>query len=90
MIIEADLGDLSQFDDSFANVLDNGSLKSQEYLVEGTQEEAGSLFTTGAVLTPTGGVIVAQSADTTLEEYQTNSKGAGGVTTSALGPRAQV
>jgi hypothetical protein len=89
--MEADLGDLSQFDDFFANVMDNGSSKSQKYLVEGTQEEAESLFTAGAVLTPTvRGVIVGQSPDTTLEEYQTNSKGAGGVTTSALGPRAQV
>jgi hypothetical protein len=89
--MEAGLGDLSQFDKFFDDVDDEESSKSQDYLAEGTQEEADSFCTAGADLTLTvGGVIGAQSPDTTLEEYQTNSKGAGGMATSALGPRARV
>jgi hypothetical protein len=91
MIMDAELGDLSQFDEYFDNIMDEGLSKSQDHLVEGTQEKGAPLCRTGADLRPTGGgVIVAQPPDTTLEEYQTGSKGAGGVATLALGVRAQV
>lgn len=89
--MDADLGDLSQFDEFFHDITDGESSKSEHYLTEATHEEADSLCTTGADLTPTvGGVIVARPPETTLEEYQTDNKGAGGVATSALSPRAQV
>jgi hypothetical protein len=91
MIMDADLGDLSEFDKFFDNVMDERPSESQDHLVEGTHEKGASLCTTGADLRLTGGgVIVAQPPDTTLEEYQTGSKGAGGGATLALGVRAQV
>jgi hypothetical protein len=88
MIIDAELGDLSQFDEYFDNIMDEGLSKSQDHLVEGTQEKGVPLCTTGADLRPTGGsVIVAQPLDTTLEEYQTSSEGAGRGATLALSVR---
>ena len=89
--MDTDLGDLSEFDKFFENVMDERPSESQDYLVEGTYEKGASLCTTSADLRLTGGgVIVVQPLDITLEEYQPGSKGAGRGATLALGVRAQV